>query len=186
MNEASKVILSYPRFELTINRLCYELIEKHQDFSNTCFIGIQPRGTLFAERIYKSLNQLAEIDSVDKGKLDVTFYRDDVGRRSKPLIPSTNEMNFIVENKDVVLIDDVLYTGRTIRAAMTALLHYGRPKSVELLVLINRRFNRHLPVHPDYIGMTIDAVDEEHVRAEWSEIHGKDQVVLYPRKSSKT
>jgi pyrimidine operon attenuation protein/uracil phosphoribosyltransferase len=186
MKEESRVILSHPRFALTIERLCHQLLENHQDFSNTCLIGIQPRGVSFAERIYETLGRLVNLNDVDKGKLDVTFHRDDFRKDSKILHPNPNEMNFLVENKDVVLIDDVLYTGRTIRAAMTALLHYGRPKSVELLVLVDRRFNRELPIKPNYRGLKVDAVDEAHIKVEWADIHGKDRILLFPNKETAT
>jgi pyrimidine operon attenuation protein/uracil phosphoribosyltransferase len=182
MNKEFRTVLSHPRFELTIDRLCHQLLEKHQDFSNTCLISIQWRGTLFAERIYQRLAELTDLSNVKKGKLDVTFYRDDFRKGKAPLIPHPNEMDFLIEDKDVVLIDDVLYTGRTISAALTALQHYGRPKSIELLALVDRRFNRHLPIQPDYVGLTIDSLDEAHIKVEWAEAHGEDKILLYSRK----
>ncbi|MGB0864532.1 MAG: bifunctional pyr operon transcriptional regulator/uracil phosphoribosyltransferase PyrR [Saprospiraceae bacterium] len=182
MKKESRTVLSHPRFELTIDRLCHQLLENHHDFSNACLISIQPRGTLFAERIYQRLAELTDLSGVSKGKLDVTFYRDDFRKGKAPLIPNKNEMNFLIEDKDVILIDDVLYTGRTIRAALTALQHYGRPKSVELLVLVDRRFNRHLPIQPDYVGLTIDSVDEAHIKVDWAETQEEDKILLYSRK----
>ncbi len=182
MDKEGKVILSHPKFALTIERLCHQLLEDHQDFSNTCLVGIQPRGTLFAQRIYDRLGQLVDLSETKIGKLDVTFHRDDFRTHETPLTPFPNEMNFLVEDKDVILIDDVLYTGRTIRAAITSLMHYGRPRSVELLVLVDRRFNRHLPVQADYTGITIDAVDEEHVKAIWNDNPLEDEIILYSQK----
>jgi len=180
MKEESRVILSHPRFALTIERLCHQLLEQHQDFSNACLVGIQPRGVAFAERIYERLGELVDLSNVDKGKLDVTFYRDDFRQDNKILHPSPNEMNFLVKGKDVILIDDVLYTGRTIRAALTALLHYGRPNSVELLVLVDRRFNRELPVEPNYTGLIVDSVDEAHIKVEWADVKEEDKIRLFP------
>ena len=182
MEKKAKIILSHPRFALTIERLCHQLIEKHQDFSNACFIGIQPRGTWFAERLVQRLGELVDLNNVHFGKLDVTFYRDDFRKHKTPLTPNANEMDFLIEEKDVILFDDVLYTGRTIRSALTALQHYGRPHSIQLMALVDRRFNRHLPVQPDYVGLTVDAIDEAHIIVEWAEKTGEDKILLYPSK----
>ncbi len=178
----SKVIIEDSRFSLTIDRLCHQLIEQYDDFTDTCIIGIQPRGVLLSDRLINRLNQIIPDPGYKYGKLDITFFRDDFRLRDKPLEASTMEMEFLVENKNVVLVDDVLYTGRTIHAALTALQHYGRPALVELLTLIDRRFNRHLPIASDYVGLTVDAVDEAYVKVEWQEISGQDRVVLYPEK----
>ncbi len=179
---AEKVILNHERFALTIERLCYQLVETYDDFSDTCLIGVQPRGTYLSERIRTRLQSIPGIAPLAYGKLDITFYRDDFRRREKPLTPSVTEINFLVENKNVVLVDDVLYTGRTIQAALTALNHFGRPRSVELLVLVDRRFNRHLPIQADFIGLTVDALDEAYVRVQWQETSGEDQILLYSSK----
>lgn len=182
MEELGRVILSHPKFSLTIERLCYQLIENHGDFSNTCFVGLQPRGTAFANRIYQRLGELTDLSAVKMGILDVTFYRDDFRMNQKILAASPTKMDFLVEDKNVILIDDVLYSGRTIRAALTALGHYGRSRSVELVTLVDRRFNRELPIQAQYKGITVDAVDEAHIKVNWKEIHGEDNIVLYPRK----
>lgn len=179
--EKGRVILDQERFALTIDRLCQELIETFDRFEMTCLVGVQPRGTLLSDRIHARLEQLG-IQNLAYGKLDITFYRDDFRTRSKPLRASATEMDFLVEEKKVVLVDDVLYTGRTIQAALTALNHYGRPQLVELLTLVDRRFNRHLPIQADFTGITIDAVDEAYVRVEWAEKDGEDQVLLFPEK----
>jgi pyrimidine operon attenuation protein / uracil phosphoribosyltransferase len=178
-----RILLQSAHFDLVINRLCQQLIETYDDFSNTCFVAIQPRGTFLADRIVAQLSQDIDNQSIDYGKLDITFYRDDF-KRSKPQQPLANEMNFLVEGKRVILIDDVLYTGRTVQAALTALNHYGRPESVELLALVDRRFNRHLPIQSDYIGITIDVLDEEYVKVEWKATTGADSVVLFPNKEA--
>ncbi len=170
------------RFELTLDRLCHQLIENHDSFQNTCFIGLQPRGVPLADRIHQRLSAITGNSTIDYGKLDITFYRDDFRQRDKPLRASVTEMDFIVENKNVVLVDDVLYTGRTVAAALTALQHYGRAKKVELLALVDRQFNRDLPIKADYTGMRVDAVDEAYVKVEWREMEGKDRVLIYPNK----
>ena len=176
-----RVILNKERFALTIERLCHQLIENYDQFENTCFIGIQPRGTLVADRIFKRLLALG-IPPFEYGKLDITFYRDDFRIRTKPLKANVTEMEFLVEDKSVILFDDVLYTGRTVQATLTALQHYGRPKQVELLALVDRRFNRHLPIKADYIGYSVDALDEAYVKVEWEEIDKEDRILLYPEK----
>lgn len=162
-----RVILEDKHFKLTLERLCHQLIENYGDFRDSCLIGVQMRGVMFADRIHKKLLSITGIESIPYGKLDITFYRDDFRQREKPIRASTTKIDFLVEGKKVILIDDVLYTGRTIQAAMTALNHYGRPASVELMSLIDRRFNRHLPIRSNYTGMVVDAVDEAYVRVDW-------------------
>lgn len=181
--DKGRVILDQPRMALTIDRLCYQLIEEFDDFSNTCFIGIQQRGVFLAQRILQRLDQAMDIRRIDFGKLDITFYRDDFRRRDKPLEASKTDINFLVENKNVVLVDDVLYTGRTISAALAALNHYGRPARVELLVMVDRRFNRHLPVQSTFQGIRVDALDEAYVRVEWEGIEEEDRVLLFGHKN---
>ena len=170
------------RFALTIDRLCHQLIENYDSFHDTCLIGIQPRGVALADRIHQRLTEITNIQHIEYGKLDITFYRDDFRQRDKPLRASVTEMDFIVEDKNVILIDDVLYTGRTIAAALTALQHYGRAKKMELLALIDRRFNRDVPIMADYIGMQVDALDEAYVKVEWEKTEGKDRVLIFPSK----
>lgn len=173
-----QVILNEKQFELTLQRLCHQLIENHDDFSKTVLIGLQPRGIHVLNRLKQLLEEKLK-HNVQCGNLDITFYRDDFRRREKPLIPSATNIDFILENKCVVLIDDVLYTGRSIRSGMDALLAYGRPSKVELLTLIDRRFKRHLPIQADYVGKTVDTVVSERVTVTWNEIEGKDQVILF-------
>lgn len=180
--EAGRIILNQERFQLTLERLCHQLIERYDRFDSTCIIGVQPRGVPFSDRLYQRLLQILGITGIEYGKLDITFYRDDFRRRPKPLKPSVTEMEFLIENKNVLLVDDVLYTGRTIQAALTALQHYGRPARVEMITLVDRRFNRHIPVQADYVGITIDALDEAYVKVEWQESEGEDRVLLFPQK----
>ncbi|MDG1427672.1 MAG: bifunctional pyr operon transcriptional regulator/uracil phosphoribosyltransferase PyrR [Crocinitomicaceae bacterium] len=174
----TQVILNSKHFELTINRLCYQLIETHNDFSNTVLIGLQPRGVNVLERIKSRLETILGKE-ITCGKLDITFYRDDFRRREIPIIPSATNIDFVIEGKQVVLMDDVLFTGRTIRSGLDALLAYGRPENVELLSLVDRRFKRDLPIQANYVGRTVDTLQSERVSVEWKEIEGEDKVVLF-------
>lgn len=178
-----QVILSSQQVELTINRLCHQLIENHSDFSNTILIGLQPRGINVVARLKAQLEEILKKEIVC-GNLDITFYRDDFRRREKPLIPSATNINFSIENKNIVLVDDVLFTGRTIRSGMEALLAFGRPKRVELLTMIDRRYRRHLPIQADYVGKTVDTMVSERVSVEWKEIEGEDKVLLYTQEAN--
>ncbi len=177
-----KIILQSERFALTIDRLCHQLIEVYDDFADTCLVGIQEGGVMMGNRIQQRLQKILGTKTIEYGKLDITFYRDDFRTRLKPLKASATEMNFLIEDKKVILLDDVLYTGRTVQAAMTALQHYGRPQNVELMTMVDRRFNRHLPIQSDYVGLTVDALDEAYVQVEWAEIDGRDSIILFKRK----
>ncbi|MCC6701156.1 MAG: bifunctional pyr operon transcriptional regulator/uracil phosphoribosyltransferase PyrR [Fluviicola sp.] len=176
-----QVILDDQQVQLTMNRLAYQLIENHDDFANTVLIGLQPRGIHVLERLKMILESILQHEVVC-GQLDITFYRDDFRRREKPLIPNATNIDFTIEGKRVVLIDDVLFTGRTIRSGLDALLAFGRPLSVELMVLIDRRFQRDLPIQADYIGKSVDTLNTERVSVEWSHLEGKDNIVLFTPK----
>jgi pyrimidine operon attenuation protein/uracil phosphoribosyltransferase len=178
-----QVILNEKQFELTLQRLCHQLIENHDDFSNTVLIGLQPRGVHVLNRL-KTMIERKLGSTVQCGNLDITFYRDDFRRRERPLIPSVTNIDFIIEGKNVVLIDDVLFTGRTIRSGLDALLAFGRPQKVELLALVDRRFKRDLPIQGDYIGKAVDTLVSERVAVEWSEIEGEDKVILFTPKEN--
>jgi pyrimidine operon attenuation protein/uracil phosphoribosyltransferase len=171
-----KIILDSKQFEITVTRLCYQLIEVHNNFSDTVIIGLQPRGIYLAKRIHKKLSEILKNKNIEFGSLDITFYRDDF--RTKELVPNTTEIDFIIENKKVILVDDVLYTGRTIRAGLDAMLAFGRPYDVELLVLIDRRLSRNVPIQAKYIGKIIDSISSEKVKVEWKESDGADKVTL--------
>lgn len=166
--------------DITLRRLCLTLLERHPDFANTVLVGLQPRGVFLAKRLLRLLEELQPGVTVPYGELDVTFHRDDVGRRATPLIPAGTRLNAPIEGTTVVLVDDVLYTGRTVRAALDALLAYGRPAHTELLVLVDRRRRRHVPIAPDYAGTAVHTLDEERVVVEWLEAHGRDSVRLEP------
>jgi len=174
----TRTLLDGQKFQITIKRLCHQLIENHTDFSNTVLVGIQPRGSYFADRVKHELGEILQTDQLKKGNLDITFYRDDFRRKDGLVTANSNSIDFIIEGANVVLIDDVLWTGRTIRAAMDALLAFGRPKKVELMVLIDRRFSRHLPIEPDYIGHQVDSLDSQLVKVSWKETEGEDKVIL--------
>ena len=173
-----KVLLNNKEVNIILHRLACQLIEKHTDFSNTVLIGLQPRGVFLAERIKSLLQEEYKLPDVQLGLLDITFYRDDFRRSDKVLEANSTEIDFLIENKRVVFIDDVLYTGRSIRAALTAIQSFGRPSEIELLTLIDRRFSRHLPIQPDYRGRQVDAINDEKVLVNWKETSGEDAVYL--------
>jgi pyrimidine operon attenuation protein/uracil phosphoribosyltransferase len=171
-----RILLQEKQFDITILRLCHQLIEVHGDFKNSVIIGLQPRGVLLAKRIQQVLQQIIKTKKINCGELDITFFRDDF--RKKELIPNRTNIDFIIEDKNVVLVDDVLFTGRTIRAGLDAMLAFGRPKDVELLVLVDRRFSRHVPIQAKYVGITIDSIEKQNVKVDWKETDGKDKVTL--------
>ena len=171
-----KSILTEPQLEITIKRLAHQVLENHVDLKNTVVIGLQPRGIYLSDRIVEEIKKETDSGKVQYGKLDITFYRDDI--RKELHIANRTDIPFSIEGKNVILIDDVLYTGRTIRAALDALLDFGRPEKVELCVLIDRRFSRQLPIQPDYIGKSIDAIVSQKVKVFWKSKDGKDEVCL--------
>ncbi len=171
-------LLDGQKFQITLQRLCHQLIENHNDFSNSVILGIQPRGIYLSQRIATELKQIIPNAHIKSGILDITFYRDDFRRGEIPLVPSSTEIDFIIEGKKVILVDDVLWTGRTIRAAMDAILAFGRPEKVELLVLVDRRYSRHLPIEPNYIGIKVDSMSSQKVVVSWNETDGEDKIVL--------
>lgn len=175
---SQKVLLNAKAIGILLHRLACQLIENHNNFSETVLIGIQPRGTYLAKRLKQLLQTEYGIKNIKLGHLDITFYRDDFRRSQKPLEANTTTIDFIVEDKNVVFIDDVLYTGRSIRAALTAIQSFGRPKHIELLVLIDRRFSRHLPIQPDYRGRQVDAIDNQKVKVNWQDNEDEDAVYL--------
>lgn len=163
---------------VTISRLCQQVIENHDNFQDSVLVGMQPRGKFFAERICRRLYEMQGI-KIPLGYLDTTFYRDDFRRRNEPLKANSTFMPFVIEGKRVILADDVLYTGRTIRAALSALSEFGRPKEVELLVLIDRIYSRDLPIQPDYVGRAVNTILSQRVQVEWKEQGSEtDQIYL--------
>lgn len=170
---ALKIILDKQQLHFTIRRLAHQLTENHVDLNNVVFIGLQPRGVKVSKLMVDQIRELMPGEKVLYGLLDITFYRDDI--RSELHKANKTDIPFSIEGKQVVLIDDVLYTGRTIRAALDALLDFGRPKKVELCILVNRRFNRELPIQPDYCGKGIDTISSQKVKIDWEQ----EQVILY-------
>lgn len=174
-----KPLLSHQQLSITIERLACQLLENHGDFSNSVLIGMQPRGVFLSDRIYERLVEALPGKSIAYGKLDITFYRDDF-KTSADELPVANETTipFSLADKKIILVDDVLFTGRTIRAGLDALLDFGRPADVELLILVDRRFSRELPIQPDYVGMSVDTVAEQMVKVVWSPKDQKNEVIL--------
>ncbi|PQJ10287.1 bifunctional pyr operon transcriptional regulator/uracil phosphoribosyltransferase PyrR [Flavipsychrobacter stenotrophus] len=172
-----KTLLSSTHMNITLQRLAHQLVENHLSFADTVLIGIQPRGIYLSDRIARLVKKISGNNNINYGLLDITFYRDDV-HTTNIQVPSHTDISFSIEDKNVILIDDVLYTGRTIRSAMDALIDFGRPKKVELLTLIDRRFSRELPVQPDYVGYSVDTILTQKVKVYWDEKDGKDEVVL--------
>ncbi|MBL7745327.1 MAG: bifunctional pyr operon transcriptional regulator/uracil phosphoribosyltransferase PyrR [Chitinophagaceae bacterium] len=171
-----KLILTGPQLAITIKRLAHQVLENNIGLENTVLIGLQPRGIYLSDQVVAEIKRELPADKVKYGKLDITFYRDDV--RNEIRIANHTDIPFSIEGKKVVLIDDVLYTGRTIRAALDALLDFGRPEKVELCVLIDRRFSRQFPIQPDYTGKSIDSIISQKVRVFWKQKDGKEEVVI--------
>ncbi len=177
-----RIILNHNQIQLIISRLCYQILENYPDLGTLCIIGIQPRGVFFAEKIYQKLMQIVPDSAISYGKLDITFFRDDF-RKGAPLKANTTNIDFLTEDKTVLLIDDVLYTGRSIHASIAALQSFGRPKKIDLMVLIDRRFNREFPIKSNFTGMIVDSLDEAYVKVNW-DLHEQDHsVVIYPEKN---
>lgn len=173
-----QIILNKQQLHHTIERLAHQLLEDETDLQNIVFIGLQPRGIYISDKIIEHIKALVR-DSrnnnniVQYGKLDITFYRDDF--KTEFHHANKTEIPFSIEGKKVILIDDVLYTGRTIRAALDALLDFGRPTEVKLCVLVNRRFNRQLPIQPDYTGIAIDSIVSQKVKV----MTDREEVIVY-------
>lgn len=171
-----RLVLDQQQIAITLKRFCYQLIENHDDFDNTVLLGLQPRGTVLLDMIVSLLEEISEV-KVPSGYLDATFHRDDFRRRDFPLKANETKIDFLVEGKKVILIDDVLYKGRSVRAAMDAIIAFGRPRKVELMVLVDRRLTRDFPIMPDYVGAKVNTLDSQYVVVEWkNQGHPKDAV----------
>ena len=165
----NKILLDSKKIEIILSRLVYELIENHKDFHDTVLLGLQPRGIFLIDKILEVFKRDHPNIKIKSGILDYTFFRDDFRRSEKTLSANSTKINFSIENKNVVLIDDVLFTGRSIKAAMSSIDTYGRPKSIELLVLIDRRFKREIPIEANYCGAKIDTFKGDRVKVLWGE-----------------
>lgn len=173
---STKLLLDRQRIHITLNRLAHQLRENHGDFKDTVLIGLQPRGVQLLEELLAVLNEGRD-KPVPHGKLDITFFRDDFRRRHSPLEPSQTKIDVLLEGKKVVFIDDVLYTGRSVRSAMDAIQSFGRPAEIELLVLIDRRFSRQLPIQPDYLGEQVDSLEGDRVNVTWRRFGAQEDSV---------
>ena len=173
-----KVLLNECEINVTVERLCQQLIEKHDIFENTVVIGIQPRGIFLSKRIVAKLNSKLKHSIIKSGCLDISFHRDDLRIKKYPIIPKSIDLDFNIEEKHVILVDDVVYTGRSVRSALDALMTFGRPNTVELLTLISRNYSRHLPIQPDYIGKSVNVLDSEKIVVNWKEENKKDKVLI--------
>lgn len=172
------ILLDGAKFDITLKRLAQQLIENHGYFSNAVIVGIQPRGPFLAQRLVQQINEIADI-AVQFGKLDITFHRDDFRMRgANPLQANSTDIHFLVDGKEVIFVDDVLWTGRSVRSAMDAIQAFGRPKKIELMVLVDRRFSRQIPIEPDYIGIQVDSIDAQKVIVSWKEVDKEDSIVL--------
>lgn len=177
---SGRVILSPSKFNFVLERLTHELIENYGDFDNTCIVGIQEKGVTLSQNLIQILESTSGLKKkIQFGKLDISFYRDDFRLRDQPIKVSPTDLEFSLEGKKVILIDDVLYSGRTIQAALAALQDFGRPLKVELLVMVDRRFNRQLPIHPDYTGIVVDALDEAYVRVVWGQDKSDHRIRIF-------
>ncbi len=171
------ILLSSQKLNIILQRLAFQLYEKHGNFNDTVIIGLQPRGVNFARMIWEKVSKISGNANIPFGELDTTFHRDDF-RRGEPLIPKSTKLDFLIEDKSVVLIDDVLYTGRSVRAAMDALTAFGRPSRVELMILVDRRYSRELPIEPDFVGSQVDTRANDKVKVNFDPLHQNNQVLL--------
>ncbi|MDR7132260.1 pyrimidine operon attenuation protein/uracil phosphoribosyltransferase [Algoriphagus sp. 4150] len=163
-----RLVLDEEQIEIILRRFCHQLIENHDDFDNTVLLGLQPRGPILLDKIVKLLEEISGV-KVPSGYLDATFHRDDFRRRDLPLKANETKINFLVEGKKVILVDDVLYKGRSVRAAMDAMIAFGRPQKVELMVLVDRKLTRDYPIMPDYYGVRVHTLESQHVLVEWAD-----------------
>lgn len=163
-----RLVLDEGQIEIILRRFCHQLIENHDDFDNTVLLGLQPRGPILLDKIVKILEEISGVN-VPSGYLDATFHRDDFRRRDFPLKANETKINFLVEGKKVILVDDVLYKGRSVRAAMDAMIAFGRPQKVELMVLIDRKLTRDYPIMPDYYGVRVHTLESQYVLVEWAD-----------------
>ena len=175
-----KLLIDTHKLNLILKRFALQLIEAHGDFAQTAIIGLQPRGVDLAKKLTAFITELQPDNALKYGELDHTFFRDDIGR-GEIFMPKKSHINFSTENLNIVLVDDVLYTGRSVRASIDALMSFGRPKQVELMVLVDRRFQRELPISPNYVGVVVDSRStREHVKVDWTE--DQQQVWLLSKK----
>ncbi|UJP66409.1 bifunctional pyr operon transcriptional regulator/uracil phosphoribosyltransferase PyrR [Mongoliitalea daihaiensis] len=172
-----RLVLDQQQISIVLKRFCHQLMENHDDFENTVLLGLQPRGIVVLEQLVALLKEIAHVD-VPYGYLDATFHRDDFRRRDFPLKANETKIDFLIEGKKVILIDDVLYKGRSVRAALDAMIAFGRPAKVELMVLVDRKYTRDYPIMPDYCGIKVNTLESQYVSVEWRE-KGFDQDAIW-------
>ncbi|MCH7399546.1 bifunctional pyr operon transcriptional regulator/uracil phosphoribosyltransferase PyrR [Belliella sp. DSM 107340] len=172
-----RLVLDQQQIEIILKRFCHQLIENHDTFENTVLLGLQPRGPIVLDKLVKLLEEISGI-KVPSGYLDATFHRDDFRRRDFPLKANETKINFLIEGKKVILVDDVLYKGRSVRAAMDAMIAFGRPAKVELMVLVDRKFTRDYPIMPDYCGLKVNTLESQYVMVEWAD-NGYDKDAIW-------
>jgi pyrimidine operon attenuation protein/uracil phosphoribosyltransferase len=172
------VVMDADRIGRTLTRIAHEIVERNKGVEDLAIVGVRTRGVPIAKRIAQALKEITG-HAVPTGALDITLYRDDLMRHSvgpQPLVRRT-EIPFSIDNHRILLVDDVLYTGRTTRAALDALIDFGRPKAIQLVVLVDRG-HRELPIKADYVGKNLPTSPEESVQVHLQEIDGQDEVVL--------
>ena len=174
----TKTLLNKEACNSTLKRLVCQLHERHHPWSQSVIVGLQPRGIALARLLANALEADYQTEPIAVGEMDITFHRDDFRRRDEPLSANPNNMDLLIEGKRVIFVDDVLYTGRSIRAALDAIQPYGRPSLIELCVLIDRRFSRELPIQPTYTGQRVDAIDEERVSVIWNKQDQLQRVII--------
>ena len=172
----NKIVLRSEKIDQIIKKMALEIMEQCQNLSKVAFVGIRTRGSFLADRLKKELKGVSGVD-VALGILDITLYRDDFSEKGVQAMVQTTEINFDVTGKELFLIDDVLFSGRTVRAAIDALIDFGRPKYIKLCVLVERGY-RELPLQPDFVGMSVETEYTDKVLVRLSEVDGKDEVVL--------
>ncbi len=170
-----KVITNKEALDRTLDRIAYEILERHQDTANLCLIGIKTRGVFIAQRLHERIKKFANLN-LPFGVLDITLYRDDLTKVAEDPQIKKSDIGFDIAGKDIVLVDDVLYTGRTVRSALDALMDHGRPKKVELMVIVDRGW-REIPVRADYIGKTVQTAPEDIIHVHIKEKDGDDCII---------
>ena len=176
MEQGEKIVMDAEGIDRSLTRIAYEILEKNKGVTDLCIIGIRTGGVYLAERLEKKISKIEGID-VPIGILDITLYRDDLRTGNKKQIPEKTDIPFSLDDKKVVLVDDVLFTGRTIRAAMDALIDFGRPKLIQLAVLIDRG-HRELPIRADFVGKNLPSSLWESVIVRLTEKSGTDEVII--------
>ncbi|HEU4689702.1 MAG TPA: bifunctional pyr operon transcriptional regulator/uracil phosphoribosyltransferase PyrR [Vicinamibacterales bacterium] len=172
------VVMDADRIGRTLTRIAHEIVERNKGTDDLAFVGVRTRGVPIARRLARTLREITGHE-IPTGSLDITLYRDDLMRHAvgpQPVVRKT-EIQFSIDNRKILLVDDVLYTGRTTRAALDALIDYGRPKAIQLIVLVDRG-HRELPIKADYVGKNLPTSPEESVQVRLIEIDGEDEVVL--------